>query len=370
MDVVVVMDVDDKIRKIEDEIQKTPYNKATSHHIGKLKAKISKLKEEAITKGSSGTKGKGFHVKKSGDSTAVLVGFPSVGKSTLLNELTNADSKVGSYQFTTLDIIPGIMEYNGAQIQIFDVPGIITGASGGKGRGKEILSVARTADLILIVLDVFNPNHLDMIIKEIRDIGIRPNETPPDVTIKKSKVGGVHTSSTVPLTYLDEGTIRSILNEYGVHSGNVLIRDDVNMDQFIDAIEGNRMYIPSIVLLNKVDLVDDGYVEEIKKTISDFIPISADKKQNIDYLKEQIFAKVDLMRVYLKPQGRRADLEDPLIVRKNATVIDVASNLHREFAKNFRHANVWGTSVKFPGQKVGPNHVLEDEDILRIILKK
>lgn len=126
----------------------------------------------------------------------------------------------------------------------------------------------------------------------------------------------------------------------------------------------------SIVLLNKVDLVDDDYIEEIKRIIPDFIPISADKKQNIDYLKEQIFNKVDLMRIYLKPQGRKADFEDPLIVRKNATVIDVASKLHREFAKNFRHANVWGNSVKFPGQKVGSNHILEDEDILRIILKK
>ncbi|MDR3291357.1 MAG: GTP-binding protein [Methanobrevibacter sp.] len=364
------MDVDDKIRKIEEEIHKTPYNKATSHHIGKLKAKISKLKEDAIARGSSNTKGKGFHVKKSGDSTAVLVGFPSVGKSTLLNELTNADSKVGSYQFTTLDIIPGIMEYNGAQIQIFDVPGIITGASGGKGRGKEILSVARTADLILIVLDVFNPNHLNVIIKEIRDIGIRPNETPPDVSIRRKRIGGIHTSSTVPLTYLDDGTIRSILNEYGIHNGDVLIRDDVNIDKFIDAIEGNRTYIPTIVLLNKVDLVDDNYINEIKKNIPDFIPISADKKYNIDYLKEEIFSRVDLMRIYLKPQGRKVDLEDPLIIRKNATIIDVANKLHREFAKNFRHANVWGTSVKFPGQKVGPNHILEDEDILRIILKK
>ncbi|GAA5818728.1 MAG: GTP-binding protein [Methanobrevibacter sp. CfCl-M3] len=364
------MGVEDKIKKIEEEIQKTPYNKATSHHIGKLKAKISKLKEDAIAKGSSGTKGKGFHVKKSGDSTAVLVGFPSVGKSTLLNELTNADSKVGAYQFTTLDIIPGIMEYNGAQIQIFDIPGIITGASGGKGRGREILSVARTSDLILIVLDVFNPNHLDIILKEIRDIGIRPNETPPDVTIRRKRVGGINTSSTVPLTYLDEGTIRSILNEYGIHSGDVLIREDINIDQFIDAIEGNRIYIPTIVLLNKVDLVDDNYIKDIKRIIPNSIPISADKKHNIDFLKEEIFNRVDLMRIYLKPQGRKVDLEDPLIVRKNATVIDVASKLHREFAKNFRHANVWGSSVKFPGQKVGPNHILEDEDILRIILKK
>ncbi|MDR1721492.1 MAG: GTP-binding protein [Methanobrevibacter sp.] len=364
------MDIDEKIKKIEDEIQKTPYNKATSHHIGKLKAKISKLKEESIARKSSGTKGKGFHIKKSGDSTAVLVGFPSVGKSTLLNELTNADSKVGAYQFTTLDIVPGIMEYRGAQIQIFDIPGIITGASGGKGRGREILSVARTSDLILVVLDVFNPHHLSLIIKELRDIGIRPNETAPDVTIRRNRVGGVHLSSTVELTQLDEKIIRSIVNEYGMHNADVLIREDINMDQFIDALEGNRSYIPLVIILNKVDLVDETYISELRKTIPKFIPISADKKVNIKYLKDQIFSHLNLMRIYLKPQGKKADMEEPLIVKKDSTVINVAEKLHREFVKNFRHAKVWGTSVKFPGQKVGPDHVLEDEDILRIILKK
>ncbi|KZX16227.1 OBG GTPase family GTP-binding protein [Methanobrevibacter filiformis] len=364
------MDIDDKIQKIEDEIQKTPYNKATSHHIGKLKAKISKLKEESLQRKSSGNKGQGFHIKKTGDSTVVLVGFPSVGKSTLLNELTNAESKVGSYQFTTLDIVPGVMEYRGAKIQIFDVPGIITGASGGKGRGKEILSVARTSDLILIVLDVFNPQHLDVILKELRNIGIRPNEIPADVTVRRKKLGGVNVSSTVPLTHLDQKTIRSIINEYGMHNADVLIRDDVTMDKFIDALELNRAYIPAVVLLNKVDLVNDSYLEELKKYIPDFVPISAEEKQNIQYLKDVIFGNLNLMRIYLKPQGKKADMEEPLIVKSNSTVIDIASRLHREFAKNFRHAKVWGKSVKFPGQKVGADHILEDEDIVRFIIKK
>jgi adenylate kinase len=113
--------IEEKIKAIEEEISKTSYNKATSHHIGKLKAKISKLKEEQIKRSSGGSKGEGFHIKKSGDATAVLVGFPSVGKSTLLNELTNAESKVGAYEFTTLEIIPGIMEYNNAQMfHVFD----------------------------------------------------------------------------------------------------------------------------------------------------------------------------------------------------------------------------------------------------------
>ena len=377
------MGIEEKIKDIEEEIQKTPYNKATSHHIGKLKAKLSKLKEESIQRSSSGTKGQGFHVKKSGDATVVLVGFPSVGKSTLLNELTNAESKVGAYQFTTLDIVPGVMEYKNAKIQVFDIPGIITGASSGKGRGREILSVARTAELIIVVLDVLNPQHLDVILKELRNIGIRPNERPPDVTVNRRRTGGVHVSSTVPLTHLDEKTIRSIINEYGMHNADVLFRDDVTMDQlraafiqmgFTDMVEvafaADILSIKEAVLLNKVDLVDKAYLEEMKKQLPEFIPISADKKLNIDNLKETIFENLNLVRVYLKPQGRKADMNDPLVIKKGSTVIDACDKLHKEFVKNFRHAKIWGTSVKFPGQKVGPDHVLEDEDVLRIILKK
>jgi small GTP-binding protein len=364
------MDVDDKIKKIEEEIQKTPYNKATSHHIGKLKAKISKLKELSLQRSSSSTKGKGFHVKKTGDSTVVLVGFPSVGKSTLLNDLTNADSKVGEYQFTTLDIVPGVMEYKGAQIQIFDIPGIITGAAGGKGRGREILSVARSTDLIVIVMDVFNPNHLDVILRELRSVGIRPNEKKPDVTIKRNKLGGLHLSSTTELTHLDEKTIRSIINEYGMHNADVLLRNDVTIDQFIDALESNRSYIPALVVINKIDLVEEDYLNKIKEEFPDAIFISANMQVNIEALKEEIFNYLKLIRIYLKPQGKKADLEDPLIIKKDSSVKDVCGKLHRDFVRKFRHANVWGDSVKFEGQKVGFDHILHDEDVLRIIIKK
>lgn len=364
------MDIDEKIKQIEDEIQKTPYNKATSHHIGKLKAKISKLKEESIQRKSSGNKGKGFHIKKAGDATVVLVGFPSVGKSTMLNDITNAESKVGAYEFTTLDIIPGVMDYRNAKIQVFDIPGIITGAASGKGRGREILSVARAADLIVIVLDVFNPQHLDIIINELRNVGIRPNEHKPDITIKRRKLGGIHLSSTVELTYLDEKTIRSIVNEYGMHNADVLLREDATIDQFIDAIEANRMYIPSIVALNKIDLVDEDYINDITGDIDKFIPISADKGYNMDVMREEIFNTLDLIRVYLKPQGKKADFEEPLIIKNGATVRDVCGKLHRDFIRKFRHAKIWGDSVKHEGQKVGLDHKMRDKDVIRVIIKK
>jgi small GTP-binding protein len=364
------MAVDDRIKKIEEEIQKTPYNKATSHHIGKLKAKLSRLKEESLQRSSSGTKGKGFHIKKSGDSTVVLVGFPSVGKSTILNQLTNAESKIGEYEFTTLEIIPGIMDYKGAKIQIFDIPGIITGASKGKGRGKEILSVSRNADLILVILDVFNPQHLQVIMEELRNIGIRPNESVPDVTVKKGRLGGINLSSTLPLTHIDEKTIRSILNEYGIHSADVLIRDDVTMDQFIDALDTSCCYIPMLMVVNKIDLADDEYLQKLKSQMPDAIFIAAHRGFNLDRLRDEIFEKLNLIRIYLKPQGRKVDYDDPLIVRKGSTIEEVALKLHRDFVRNFRQARVWGSSAKYPGQKVGLDHRLQDEDVLRMILKK
>lgn len=65
-------------------------------------------------------------------------GFPSVGKSTLLNKMTGTFSEVAAYEFTTLTCVPGIIRYRGAKIQLLDLPGIIEGAKDGKGRGRQV----------------------------------------------------------------------------------------------------------------------------------------------------------------------------------------------------------------------------------------
>src|SRR5467141_2167428 len=227
-------------------MKKTQKNKHTEHHMGLLKAKLAKLRADVERSGGGKGGGQSFEVKKAGAATIVLIGLPSVGKSTILNRLTNAKSKVAAYAFTTLTVVPGIMRLNGADIQILDLPGIISGASSGRGRGKRVLSVARNADLVLLVLDVFQPGQIQLLKQELHGMGIRVDQKPPDVTITRASKGGLALTTSTKLTKLSQATIKGIVEAYGVSNGSILIRDDINDDQLIDVLTGNRRYVPSL----------------------------------------------------------------------------------------------------------------------------
>lgn len=373
------MGIPEKIKEIQDQIHRTQINKATEFHIGLLKAKIARLKREMQENVHGrtmhgGGENIGFDVRKAGDATVVLIGLPSVGKSTLLNSLTNAKSRVASYQFTTLTAVPGMLHYRGAKIQVLDLPGIIEGASGGKGFGKRVLSVARSADLVLIVLDVFQPHHLSVLKKELAEGGIRLDEQPPNILIEKTSTGGISVNAQVPIK-ASERLIKEIMRLYGLHNGRLIIREpNLTDDQLIDVLNGNRIYVPSVIVLNKIDLVNASFVQEIKsKTVGNnnnnnyFIAVSADSGINIDVLKEAIYQRLGFIRVYMRPKGGETDFKEPLIIKNGATVQDVCNKIHRNMAKNFRYGLVWGKSAKFAGQKVGPDHKLADEDVLTIV---
>jgi len=360
--------VPDQIIELEKEIAKTKYNKRTQHHIGLVKAKIARLKEKQEVRSKSGPKFEGYSVSKSGDATVILIGFPSVGKSTLLNTLTGTESAVAAYEFTTLDVIPGLLEHRQAKIQILDVPGIVKGAASGKGRGKEVLSVMRNADLVLILIDVFHPEHLTVVKKEIYDTHLRLNQKRPDVTIKKSPKGGVDLGFTCRQSWMDSDTIKDILKEFRIMNAQVVIREDITPDRFIDAIEGNKIYIPGITVLTKIDMADADMLSKARKIVEPDLEISADQRINIFELKDLIFDKLDFIRLFTKEQGKKPDMNDPLILKKGATVRDVCRKLHKDFVLKFRFARVWGKSAKFPGQKLGLDHHLLDNDIIEIHL--
>lgn len=310
---------------------KTQKNKATSFHLGMLKAKLAKLKRELLTPTTSGGGGgSGFDVARTGVASVGFIGFPSVGKSTLMSKLTGQHSEAAAYEFTTLTTVPGQVEYNGAKIQMLDLPGIIQGAKDGKGRGRQVIAVAKTCHLIFIVLDVNKPLTDKKIIEaELEGFGIRVNKKPPNIVFKKKDKGGLAITNTVPLTEITHEEIKAVMNEYKINSADIAIRCDATIDDLIDVLEAkSRSYIPVIYALNKIDAIS---IEELDLLyrIPNACPISSEHGWNIDELMEQMWEKLNLVRVYTKPKGKLPDYTSPVVLRSGrCTVEDFVSRLH------------------------------------------
>lgn len=368
------MGLEEEIEDLKEEISNTPYNKSTEQHIGRLKSKLAEKKEELAKRQQSSGGGGGYHVEKHGDATVALVGFPSVGKSTLLNALTNADSETGAYEFTTLEVNPGMLKYNGANIQILDVPGLIEGAASGRGGGQEVLSVVRAADLVVFVLSAFEIDQYERLSQELYENQIRIDESPPRVSITPKGKGGIKVTSSVDQD-LDDETIKSVVREHGHVNADVTLNEQVNIDRLVDAVMDNRVYLPSIVTVNKADLLDPDYAKTVKDQLREHdidpksaVFISAAEQKGLDGLKSRLWAELGLIRIYMDKPGRGVDYEEPLILNKGATVEDAVEKLG--FTDRFRMARVTGSSAKHDEQQVGLDHELADEDILRLVLRK
>jgi uncharacterized protein len=356
-----------EIKRLEEEIAKTKYNKRTQAHVGLIKAKLAKLKEKDEVRRGGGKKGEGYTVRRSGEATVVLLGFPSVGKSTLLNSLTNAESATAAYAFTTLTCIPGMLEYEHAKIQILDVPGILKGASDGTGRGKEVLSVIRNSDMILMVVDINHPEHMEVLFQEVYNTNVRVNQRKPDVKIRKTAKNGIRVGRTVKTPDLDDETITAVLKEFKINNAEVLIREPITVDQLIDIVEDNKHYLPLVVALNKADTLPPEKVEEMRLLCKADVAISAEKKIGMEELKKIIFTKLRFIRIYLKEPKKEPDMEEPLIMRQGCTLKDVCDKLHRDFVSKFKFAKIWGKSSKFPGQKLlSLEHKLVDNDVVEV----
>ncbi|MEM2915669.1 MAG: TGS domain-containing protein, partial [Candidatus Bathyarchaeia archaeon] len=96
------------------------------------------------------------------------------------------------------------------------------------------------------------------------------------------------------------------------------------------------------------------------------LPVSCHIKFGLEKVGEHIFETLDIIRVYTKEPNEKKSSPKPIVVKSGTTVIDIAKELHTNLYRRFQYGRVWGTSVKYPGQKVGSNHMLKDGDILEI----
>ncbi|GJJ08819.1 hypothetical protein Clacol_003038 [Clathrus columnatus] len=293
-----------------------------------LKAKLARYRAQLLEPtGKSGPAGAGFDVQKSGASVAA------------------------SYEFTTLTAIPGVLEYSGARIQLLDLPGIVEGASQGRGRGRQVVAVAKTADLIIMMLDATKSQEQRRLLEiELDAVGIRLNKQRPDIVFKQRTTGGMTINTTVKLTKTDEKTIRTVLAGFPpgsdkIHNCDVMIRE-ITIDEFIDVLIGTRKYTPCLYVYNKVDSISLEQVDKLARE-DHTIVISCELGLNLDGLLDRIWEDLGLVKVYTKKRGEHPDLSDPICLRKGATITDIDCLIDNFF-------------------RVGLNHIVQDEDVVSI----
>ncbi len=358
-----------KLEELKDEYSGTKYNKATNKHLGILRAKIAEVKKDIIASKKRG-KGEGYFVKKTGDATIALVGFPSTGKSSLINVIANTRSKTAQYAFTTTSIVPGTMIYKDAHIQVFDMPGLIEDAHLGKGGGRMVISAARSADLIVFVIDINQVQQFEKLMKELNALEININKKKPYIQVTEQITGGIKVE--VNKSGLPEDDIKEILSGLGIHNAIISIWGKTTDDELMSIISGKAIYMSAIVALNKMDTNPEysAIADELSNKCNiKVIPISATGRVNIELLKEQIYEKLGIITVYLKPRVGTEQLT-PMILGSGATVGDAAKKFHTRIVDELKCAVISGPSAHFSNERVGIAHHLKAGDIITFIKNK
>jgi hypothetical protein len=128
-------------------------------------------------------------------------------------------------------------------------------------------------------------------------------------------------------------------------------------------------FIPLLVLVNKND--DESWDEDFEvlcELLGDdwpLLPISATTGRNLERLKQVVFERLEIVRVYSKPPGEEPDLRVPYVLQKGSTVAELAGKVHQDFLKRLKSARVWGSAV-YDGQMVSRDHVLQDGDVVEL----
>jgi len=357
----------EKAQYLEEYISSIPKHKGTEKERGMLKRKLALLRESIEKRGKGGSR-KEINVRKQGAAQIVFAGFPNVGKSSLLCAITNSEAKVASYAFTTIAPNVGMLDLNNVSLQLVDLPGLISGAAENKGMGKRFLTVMRNTDIIafFLAMDDKPLERLDTIMHEFDAAGIRINQEKPDVKVYKRDSGGINLLGAHLLRFSKQEALETC-KDFGIINADVRINRSMGLEDFVDALDKSTVWKKAFVILNKTDLAKPEDVKRVVKLIKArynlaTLPISVKDKINLEKLKHAIWDISGLMRAYTITSPKK----DPLVVPQGSTIADVSTRIHKDFAEKLKYARVWGKSVKYEGQRVGREHVLQDGDIFEL----
>ncbi|MEM2936499.1 MAG: TGS domain-containing protein, partial [Candidatus Bathyarchaeia archaeon] len=274
--------------------------------------------------------------------------------------------------YTTVKPIPGMLTYEDIQFQLVEAPALMRGAADGKAGGLQTLSLARNADGLIVMVDLANRprEQLLMVTDELEKARLLIEPSQGQVEIIRQGYGAGLRVVGGQLAGCTVEEVGRLLAEYRIQTAMVKIRGKVTLKDIEDSIFANALYKPTIIVANKADLPE---ARQGLKDLMEFVgqrlqvfPVSSKYGQGLEKIGEALFKVLGIMRVYTKEIQRREPSPEPIVVKGEATVLDIAKLIHSEFYKNFKYARLWGPSAKYPGEKVGSKHTLKDGDILEI----
>lgn len=301
---------EERVLALEHMLRVTPKHKGTDHLRADLRKKLSKIKEAPRKK--AGKQVDIFHIPRTGGGQVVLLGVPNSGKSSIVSALTNAKVSPADYPFATNVPVPGMVEFEDIQIQLVDMPPV---SSEFVMPGQ--VGTYRNCDLIGIVIDMSEP------IGEQMEICV---------------------------DFLE--------------SRKLLMDDETGSSDE----QGNIMGRPGFIICTKSDIARAGAMDELKTFCNrrfEIVTVSAESKEGMEALPAALFRLLNIIRVYAKPPGKDADLDEPFTLPCGSTVMDLARDIHRELAEKLKSARIWGEGV-YDGQNVQKTHVLHDKDIVEL----
>lgn len=364
--------LEDKIAALEEFISSVPKHKGTENLMLWATRRLSQLREELEErKRKKVGRGPRFFIEKEGAAQLVILGEPNSGKTSLLVRLTNAKAEVSPTPYSTRSPIPGMMRFEDVLIQLVDTPSISFGNVEKVSWYSKTIGLVRNSDGVLLIIDLTRDvdRQMTSALDELEDNGIILGKRRGTVSFIRASGGGLNFVINGKITDASLDEVKKMLAEYKIHHGIIKVTGEVSIDDIEAAIFGNREYKPSILVGNKADIANrdsiEVFVDLAKKRDIPFVVTSAVRGDNLDVIPRLSFEVLQLIRVYTRqPSGKIA--ERPLVLKKGATVLDVAKAVHSSFVESFRYAKIWGPSAKYPGERVGKDHVLADKDIVEI----
>jgi len=367
---------EEKIKALEEFLSAVPKHKGTANLRLWATRRLAELREEIeIRRRKRAGRGPRFFIEKEGAAQVIVVGPPNTGKSSIVSILTGAKTKIADYPYSTIEPVPGMYKFKDVLFQLIDTPPLSPGSR--SGLNSRVIGLIRNANAIMIILDI-NGDPIDdfeRIYDELNSHGILLHKPRGRVVIERQRSGklGIRVALMGRLLDCTPDDIRRLLESYRINNALVKIYGDVTLDDVEQAVFESRLYKPSIIVINKADLDLKKAITKgrLLKKMNPDIPVivaSAKWRKGFEKLGEILFNELELIRIYTKqPNGQVSD--KPLILKKGSTVLDVAKSIHKKFVENFLYAKIWGPSAKYPGERVGLDHVLHDGDLVEIHIR-